>query len=104
MTESRLPRDGATLTLMIDDLQIGHGSLSPFEGTVSPGRRFDIEESLLDLDPMGRQRHWRLVCGVHVVFRLAVSLGKSGYLTSFGRMRKVLACLLGFDRERIPAS
>jgi hypothetical protein len=54
MTESRLPRNGAMLTLVIDVLQIGHGSLSPFEGTVSPGRRSDIEESLLDLDPMGR--------------------------------------------------
>jgi hypothetical protein len=43
MTEDRLPRDGAMLTLVVDVLQIGHGSLSPFEGTVvSPERRSDV--------------------------------------------------------------
>jgi len=71
MTESRLPRDGVILTLAIEALQIGHGSLSQFEGTVSPGRCSDVEESLLlNFDPMGRQRLGALVCGVHVVFRL----------------------------------
>jgi hypothetical protein len=56
MTEDRLPRDGAMLTLVVDVLQIGHGSLSPFEGTVSPGSRSDVKESLLGLDPMGRAK------------------------------------------------
>jgi hypothetical protein len=104
MTESGLPRNGAMLTLLINVLQIGHGSLSLFEGTVSPGRRSGIEESLLNLDPMGRQRPWRLVCGVHVVFRLAVSLRKSEYLPPFDRMRKVLPYWLESDRGRISVS
>ena len=42
MTEDRLPRDGAMLTLVIAVLQIRHGSLSPFEGTVSPERCSEV--------------------------------------------------------------
>lgn len=104
MTESGLPRDGAMLTLLINVLHIGHCSLSSFEGTVSPVRRSAVEESLLDLDPMGRQRPSRLVCGVHVVFRLAVSPSQSECLLPSGQTRKVLPCWLGPDRERNSAS
>jgi hypothetical protein len=62
----------------------------------------DVKESLLPkiefFDPMGKLwGTWGLVCGVHTVIRLAVSPRKSGCFACFGRMRKVLACWLGFD-------
>lgn len=53
---SRLPRKGAMLTLVVDVLQIGIGDLSPFEVTVSPVRRSDLEESKRSRGPMGEAK------------------------------------------------